>query len=196
MSVPRRHGTSGGVHAALAGRAHRVLGVTRRNKTGSARVRTHVPRGHAPIAPERTAQSLTDLWDRHGSSAYSLACALLGDDAAASLAVTRAMGDLAHSPDDASAEDAQRLLARRVYARCQGLAGDTPRTLLLPPMMVWLGELAQLQRACLALCVFGGHTHREAADLLGAPALTVAALLTSGLQELGRLSAGGTATTG
>jgi hypothetical protein len=121
---------------------------------------------------------------------------LLGDDAAASLAVTRAMVDLAHSPDDASAEDAQRLLARRVYARCQGLAGDTPRTLRLPPMMVWLGELAQLQRACLALCVFGGHTHREAADLLGAPALTVAALLTSGLQELGRLSAGGTASAG
>jgi hypothetical protein len=137
-----------------------------------------------------------DLWDRHGGSAYSLACALLGDDAAASLAVTRAMADVARSPVNVSADDAQRFLAQRVYARCQALASDTPRTMVLPSTMVWLGELANLQRACLALCVFGGHTHREAADLLGAPATTVAALLTSGLQELGRLSAGGTATTG
>ena len=60
--------------------------------------------------------------------------------------------------------------------------------------MVWLGQLAQLQRACLALCVFGGLTHREAADLLDVPPSTVAELLTAGLRELGRLAAGGTAT--
>ena len=64
----------------------------------------------------------------------------------------------------------------------------------LPPVMVWLGQLAQLQRACLALCVFGGLTHREAADLLGVPPSTVAELLTAGLRELGHLAAGGAAT--
>jgi len=50
------------------------------------------------------------------------------------------------------------------------------------------------QRASLALCVFGGLTHREAAALLDVPPGTVAALLTAGLRELGRLAAGGTAT--
>ena len=64
----------------------------------------------------------------------------------------------------------------------------------LPPVMVWLGQLAHLQRACLALCVFGGLTHREAADLLDVPPSTVAELLTAGLRELGQLAAGGAAT--
>ena len=67
-------------------------------------------------------------------------------------------------------------------------------TASLPPLMVWLGQLAQLQRASLALCVFGGLTHREAADLLGVPPSTVAELLTAGLHELGQLAAGGAAT--
>ena len=60
--------------------------------------------------------------------------------------------------------------------------------------MVWLGELAQLQRAGLALCVFGGHTYREAAGLLGLPPTTVAELLTSALREVNRLTTGVTAT--
>ena len=59
--------------------------------------------------------------------------------------------------------------------------------------MVWLGQLAELQRACLALCLFGGHNYREAAGLLGLPPMTVADLLTSGLREVKRLAAGVTA---
>ena len=64
----------------------------------------------------------------------------------------------------------------------------------LPPVMTWLAQLAQLQRACLALCVFGGHTHREAADLLDVAPTTVAELLTAGLHELGNLAAAGPTT--
>ena len=56
--------------------------------------------------------------------------------------------------------------------------------------MVWVNQLGQLQRACLALCLFGGHTYREAAALLGLAPSTAAALLTSGLTELGRPTAG------
>jgi DNA-directed RNA polymerase specialized sigma24 family protein len=56
--------------------------------------------------------------------------------------------------------------------------------------MVRLGQLAQLQRTSLALCVFGGLSHREVAALLGLPPLTVALSLTSGLKELGHLQAG------
>lgn len=137
---------------------------------------------------------LEDLWDRHGSSVYALACTLLGDEVAAIQAVTMGMTDLAQSTESVSANDARRSMARHVYWRSQELAGETSRTLHLPPAMVWLGQLAQLQRACLALCVFGGHTHREAAGLLGVPPMTVAELLTAGLRELGRLAADGAST--
>jgi DNA-directed RNA polymerase specialized sigma24 family protein len=103
------------------------------------------------------------------------------------------MVDLARSTDAESHEDILRFLARRVYRYSQEVpVARSGRN--LPPLMVWLGQLAQLQRACLALCVFGGHTHREAADLLGVAPSTVAELLTTGLRELGHLAAGGAAT--
>jgi Sigma-70, region 4 len=149
------------------------------------------PRGRPGSAT--VALQLEDLWDRHGRSAYALACTLLGDEAAATLAVTRGMTDLAHSTKSVSATDARRALARHVYRRSQELVPQTSRTLRLPQAMVRLGQLAQLQRACLALCVFGGHTHREAAVLLGVPPMTVAELLTSGLREVGRSAADRTA---
>ncbi|MEO6412443.1 MAG: hypothetical protein ABIO48_07625 [Pedococcus sp.] len=138
-----------------------------------------------------TALQLEDLWDRHGTSVYTLACALLGDETAAAQAVTLGMTDLAGSAGSASTNDARRCWARHVYWRSKECeTSNTPR---LPPAMVWLGQLTHLQRACLALCLFGGHTRREAADLLDVPPTTAADLLTSGLREVKRLAAGGTA---
>ena len=126
-----------------------------------------LPRLVAPLEPEeaRATQQGEDLWERHGRAAYALACVLLGDERAAAQAVTLAMTDLARSSVGASADDARRSLARHLYWRSEELASETTRTLRLPPAMVWIGQLAQLQRTCLALCLFGGHTHREAAAL-------------------------------
>ena len=93
-----------------------------------------------------------------------------------------------------STEEARRFLARHVYRHTQELVGKTSGAMQLPPVMVWVSQLARLQRASLALCLFGGLTHREAAALLGVPPSTVADLLTAGLRELGRLAARGTAT--
>ena len=122
-----------------------------------------------------TARQLEDLWDRHGTSVFTLARVLLCDETAAAQAVTLGMTDLARSAGSASTNDAHRSWARHVYWRSQELAGETTRTsLLVPPAMVWLGQLAELQRACLALCLFGGHNYREAAGLLGVPPRTVA----------------------
>ena len=136
-----------------------------------------------------TRRELEELWDLHGASVYALACALLGDETAAARAVTLGMTDLARSDGSVSADEARRSWARHVYWRSQELAGETSRTPDLPSTMVWLGQLARLQRSCLALCLFGGHTHREAAALLGVSPTTVADLLTSGLREVGRLAA-------
>jgi hypothetical protein len=130
----------------------------------------------------------SELWDRHGSSAYALACALLGNRGSAADAVVLAMSDLARS-GDVSDDQARRLLARSIY--CHGAVSGVPASAAerLPLPMVWLSRMARLQRASLALCVYGGLTHRDAADLLGVPSATVAELITAGLRELSRLAA-------
>ena len=151
---------------------------------------------HPDSKPESvcTALQLEDLWDRHGTSVYTLAYALLGDEAAAAQAVSLGLSDLARSAGSAWWSDARRSWARHVYRRSQEFeTSSTPR---LPLAMDWFRQLTHLERTCLALCLFGGHTRREAADLLDVPPTTVADLLTSGLREVKRLAAGGTAATG
>lgn len=140
---------------------------------------------HGRTSPSAGRQ-LEDAWDRHGRYVYALACTLLGDREAAGQAVMMGMTDLAHSAHRWSAADVRRRMARHVYWRTQELAAQAPTTLHLTPAMAGLGQLAQLQRACLALCVFGGHTYGEAAGLLGVPPVTAAELLTAGLREVGR----------
>ncbi|WP_460715063.1 RNA polymerase sigma factor [Nocardioides dilutus] len=141
-----------------------------------------------------TPRGLRDQWDRHGGSAYALACALLGNEKAAAESVRLAMTDLARSTDVRSDDDARRLLARSVLRHAPEPPSGTADGERLPRPMVWLSRLARLQRASLALCVYGGLTHREAADLLGVSPATVADLLTAGLRELGRLAAADTVT--
>jgi DNA-directed RNA polymerase specialized sigma24 family protein len=196
MTAHRRRGASRGTPTDRAGRASGANRWNRKRRAEFTRARPLALREHPQGGPESrtTALQLEDLWDHHGRSVYALACALLGDEAAATQAVTLGMTDLAHATESVSAKDARRSLARHVYWRSQELADETPRTLHLPPPMVWLGQLAQLQRACLALCVFGGHTHRETAGLLGVAPMTVAELVTAALREVGRLAAVGTAT--
>ena len=127
----------------------------------------------------------------------ALACTLLGDESVALRAVTLGMVDL-YAPSDADAaitvDESLIAAARCVYGRCHAILADSSsrRTMSGPPLMVWLGELALSQRGALGLCVFGGHDYRQAAHLLDLPPDVVARLLTSGLQELGRLAAAGT----
>jgi DNA-directed RNA polymerase specialized sigma24 family protein len=117
---------------------------------------------------------------------------LLGNEVAAAEAVRLAMADLARSIRGASPEEARQCLVRHVYQHTQELVGQTPNATQLPPVMVWVSQLAWVQRACLGMCYFGGLTHREAADLLDVPPGTAADLLNAGLRELGRLAARGT----
>jgi DNA-directed RNA polymerase specialized sigma24 family protein len=150
-----------------------------------------VSSAHVDSDVEATALGLEQLWERHGSSVYAMACALLGDDTAAVQAVTLAMVDLARTEAGDWPTDIPRYLSDRVYWRSQELAREPSNASRLPPIMGWLAQLARLQRTCLALCTFGGYTYREAADLLDVAPATVADLLTSGLRELGHLATGG-----
>jgi hypothetical protein len=159
------------------------------------RVRIAAPaESDSPPASAITRRELEDLWNCHGESAYAVACALLGNEVAAAEAVRLAMADLAPSIRDVSAEEARRSLVRHVYRHAQEPVDETSGAMLLPPVMVWVSQLARVQRASLALCLFGRLTYRETAALLDVPPGTVADLLTAGLRELGRLHTKATAT--
>ncbi len=135
---------------------------------------------------------LEELWDSHGVSVYSLAFALLGDEAAASRAVRLGLSDLASRPDRASTKDALRSWARQVYVRSRDLTDETPRTSPAGSTVSTLRQLARPQRTCLALCLFGGHTTRDVANLLGVAPKAVADLLRTGLREAEGLADAGT----
>lgn len=142
-----------------------------------------------PVESPPRRPSTRDLWDRHGSSAYALACALLGNETAAADAVRLAMADLARSEGVVADGEARQRLARSIYLHAPEPCYPATEAARLPQAMVWLTRLARLQRASLALCVYGGLTHREAAALLDVPADAVAELITAGLREISRLAA-------
>ena len=134
----------------------------------------------------------------HGIPLFALACTLLGDERKALRAVTSGMVDLYAASDAGPAravDESLQAAARCVYKQCQAMLAEDhiQRTVTIPPLMVWLGELACSQRGALGLCVFGGHDYRQAAHLLDLPPNAVARLLTAGLQELAAIAAAGTA---
>lgn len=144
-------------------------------------------RGHAAGGPSSGAWA-EDLWNSHGQLVYSMACALLGDEAAAMRAVALGMVDFATSSAVTSADDTAHTLARHVYRRSTQCTGEATSSPSLPPAMVWLAQLAQHQRTSIALCAFGGFTYTDVAELLDTTPLAVAQLLSSGMDELSRLS--------
>lgn len=138
------------------------------------------------------------VWDLFGSRLWALACVVVGEEPVAASAVALAMGDLFSPAGAAQHQAAHTLLpaaARAVHARARELGGHeghdrAPGDPALPPLMTWTARLADLQRSVLALCCFGGHSYRMAAEVLAVPPATVAALLTSALMELERPAEG------
>ena len=146
----------------LAARLH-VRGARRRRlsaRRSSICSRTPSSRRCCSSAPARSStrelgeRSLRTCGTATGGSAYALACALLGNEVAAAEAVRLAMSDLASSIRGVSTEEARRCLVRHVYRHAQEPADERSGAVLLPPVMVWVSQLARVQRASLALCVF------------------------------------------
>ena len=126
-----------------------------------------------------------ELWDRHGPALYAMACLLVDDEADAVLAVTLGMMEVYRIPQP---EPTLRRAARYVHRHCVTLEPNTVDPAVATPAMARLGEVARLQRSALALCLFGGHTYRDAAAELGIATEAVAWLLISGLRELGDIA--------
>ena len=135
------------------------------------------------------------VWARHGTALYSLACAIAGNHAGAQRAISTGMTnylDLAEDRPGPESNEAIHALAPFVWLAHQRRVQDHARhraVHLLPPLMDRLRELALLQRASIALWVFGGLDRREVADLLGQSPTAIATLLRCGLRDLDDTSA-------
>lgn len=134
----------------------------------------------------RQESELEQLWDRHSASVYTLALVLVCDETAAAEAVRRAWADLSVSTARPRCVDAHRTWARCVYLRSQEVGDLTPSGGWPSEGTEALRDLPPTERACVALCLFGGHTYREVAHLLGVPPMVVAELLTTSLRTAGR----------
>ncbi|MGH3360807.1 MAG: hypothetical protein ACRDO7_18530 [Nocardioidaceae bacterium] len=140
--------------------------------------------------PQRTIR----ICEQHGVPLYLLGCVLTADEDDAVTVVADAIGQRYDGPaaaDLREGPDARRRLARHVYLEGSRLGGSsTPARPAapgeaadrgsLPPAVLWLMRLSTQQRALIALCLFGGHTYREAAALMNIEADEAMTLLRDG----------------
>lgn len=133
---------------------------------------------------------------RHGSTLYTLAHVLAGDREHAEQLVLQAIftgraGGVTRNPADP--QDGLRRLARLIYLQwCADVgpksvpaaSAPQPGALAGPTLLLGLKAMPHEQRAAVALCMFGGHSYRQAAEVLVLPAEAVAELLRDALYEL------------
>lgn len=127
-----------------------------------------------------------ELWDLYGRSLLALARTLLGDESAAQRAVCSGLATLYADHDGPNVTHALRTSARYVFAhseaiRCQSvLVTWEPTSISATPHP---RRLALNQRRMLALCIYGGHTYRDAAAAIGISEDTATRLITSALKH-------------
>jgi DNA-directed RNA polymerase specialized sigma24 family protein len=119
----------------------------------------------------RLSRDPRELFERHGAAIFGLAMLLLRDRQRAELLTADAILDACSGPAHVAQGADRWELARYVYVRFVRSAGD-PATAGRPTS----------EDVALALGVFGGHTYREIADLLGLAPGEAAELLRSGLR--------------
>lgn len=152
--------------------------------------------GRQRATPTRAEQ----LCDDHVVALYALAYLLTSRRDLATYVVAGAIDDLSARPEPDCREDRVDIrseLARLIYLGSRALergapqepfpvhdegAADEPRS--TPTAMTSLEALPDQQREAIALCLYGGQSYRDTAELLGLPAESVAGLLASGLHEL------------
>lgn len=134
------------------------------------------------LVPER----LGDAADRHAAELGRVAAVLTDDAELAADLLVRAFVACSAGTDDAdlrslSAHVATSWLGGPVTSGTSGRAAGVPSA---EPVLRDIRSLPDDQRTLLALCRFGAHTYREAADVLGLAHLDAALLLTTALRSL------------
>jgi len=129
-----------------------------------------------------------DAFREHLPSLFSIASFLLAEPAEATEAVRRALTSVNEgSAAVVSREEERAMLAATVYRCCadvvEARGASTRGSGPLPPV----GAPCDLERSALALVMFGGHSYRDAASVLGLEPAVVADRLRSGLHRFRHL---------
>lgn len=127
-----------------------------------------------------------ELWDAHGRSLFALARTLLGDESAARRAVTSAITTLYEDHGGPEPASALRTSARYVFAHSEAMRTRSALVTFEPvgtSSTSALRRMALNQRRMLALCIYGGHTYRDAAAAMGISEDTAAQLITAALKR-------------
>lgn len=150
-------------------------------------------RRHHSAAVSYTGRTDT-MCARHGVALAILAWALVGDRDTALTVVARTLAATCLQPADhldVDLRDQRRALSRDIYQRClrqpvqpSTVAGRYAADDDVEELIRQLRELSPSQRDPVLLCSLGGHTYRDAADLLRTSAENVASRLRSGLRAL------------
>jgi hypothetical protein len=136
-----------------------------------------------------------DVWQRHGQAMFALALVVCEDAETAESVVVQAILDACTPSDIAVGCVGRQELARYVYVLDERRRGEDRRPPGAPrPDAAALASsgiagahgLSHRQRSAIALALFGDHTYREVASLMGLPAPDVAELMRSGLIAAGR----------
>jgi hypothetical protein len=162
----------------------------------ASRSRALRPGSRATRSSTRSAPpAIDDVWQRHGRAMFALALVVCEDAEAAETVVVQAILDACTPSDIAVLSVGRQELARYVYVlegrrraeSTQPAADRRPDAAALSSSGVAGAEdLSHRQRSAIALALFGDHTYRDVASLMGLPAPDVAELMRSGLIEAGR----------
>ena len=126
-----------------------------------------------------TSEQHLQVLDRHGTDLHAVATVLTSDPELAQQLVVLAVRT--SLPDDGLDRLSGTVVRAWLDGHPEQLETITPA---VPTPLSRLHEMPAHQRASLALCRFGGHTYRQAADVLELPADQVADLLTTSLRAL------------
>lgn len=137
------------------------------------------------------------MLDRYGPALFTLACVLIHDPVRAEQLVTRTIASRSNGflyRTKVESRVVARRLAAQVYLQwfCADPNNSPSVTITVSPtddsprgaLLRGLRALPDDHRAALALCTFGGHTHRQAAAVLELPTARVAELLCEAMREL------------
>ena len=137
--------------------------------------------------------SAAELFDTHVHDLLALAFLLLDDHHDAEVVVAQVLREACAQLRSSDDRGDRRALACDVHRRC--FSARTVKGNLLfriatetdpSPMDRGLVTLSDQQRSVIGMCLFGGHTHAEAAQFLALPIWVVDELLRSGLHRLSK----------
>ncbi len=154
------------------------------------------PVARAPLSPTGSGDGIKDVWRRHGQAMFALALVVCEDADVAESVVVQAVLDACTPAGIAIGPVGRQELARYVYVlherrralRPVGSALDhrPDADALVSSGVAAAAELSHRQRAAIALALFGDHSYRDIASLMGESPPVVAELMRSGLLEAGR----------